>query len=144
MVDQLFLFISMNTVCTSISSLKLFVYAAARRSEKIRKVWEFHRKSFIWRLHTCAYFSIMLVWSVNIYIIWKIKMSCIPLKTVIFLWIIYFRWLLPYIMSCRVMVHSQEVGGGGGGTPDFKWPGWSKVMGSCQRIFWGLKFLILG
>ena len=112
MVDQLFLFISMNTVCTSISSLKLFVYAAARRSEKIRKVWEFYRKSFIWRLHTCAYFSIMLVWSVNIYIIWKIKMSCIPLKTVIFLWIIYFRWLLPYIMSCRVMVHSQEVGGG--------------------------------
>ena len=84
MVDQLFLFISMNTVCTSISSLKLFVYAAARRSEKIRKVWEFYRKSFIWRLHTCAYFSIMLVWSVNIYIIWKIKMSCIPLKTVIF------------------------------------------------------------
>ena len=70
------------------------------------------------------YFSIMLVWSVNIYIIWKIKMSCIPLKTVIFLWIIpYFRWLLPYIMGCRVMVHSRELGGGGGGTPDFKGPG---------------------
>ena len=41
-------------------------------------------------------------------------MSCIPLKQLFFFGL-YFRRLLPYIMGCRVMVHSREVGGGGRG-----------------------------
>ena len=69
-------------------------------------------------------------------------MSCIPLKTVIFLWIIYFRWLLPYIMSCRVMVHSQEVGGGG--YSRFQVTGMIKGHGLLSKDFLGFEIFDFG